>query len=637
MTLSAKDIIQEFNKRKGRSVARLAVYAACESAYYGEDQGIGAQKSMDGYGRPIQRLLLTRDELSMRGGAPNMILPVVDDRVAQRGRIPQMRVLPWQDDDESRERARSLSRVLRTQWLQSNMIVQAPEAAWYLSTKGDVLYTLSAVYPDSSREAAMTPPGVYITVVDPTMCFPRFSTGWNRYTLEDVIVHEQVDMFAAKEQWNVEQKGDDYIDVYHYIGKDYNCIVVRDQEVSRVDHGLGFCPAEWIRNKALARYGQSDIVQALDLHREYQVMFLVMSDSLVESTYSQLVIVDPQSTDEQFETGPGAEPIVVKQGGNVFRLQPNEPPRAALMIMNTAWEQLTRMTESTPIRSEGQIGGSNISGRAISAVQGPQQERVALQQIMLGHHYEHVNSMIMRMFYDLDAFKHAEMAAYGSDRNQPFVETFTGEDFHGWTRNEVRFGSPLGTNSHERSVVALNLHDKHLITGRRVLEEMEVDEPERELAAAKEEFLEEARQMQALQSAPSPQGGSAVSAGGGPGGSPPAGGQPGPSLQQPPVPADPAAGGQGAGPLPPFDPTPVAPGASGEGAPSPLSNMGERLANAQRLAAFNMRGEIVNAAPIPGGVMVDITDSYDKAIVRNAYHKVGFQEVRINVVSGAKA
>src|SRR5262249_7240724 len=153
---------------------------------------------------------------------------------------------------------------------------------------------------------------------------------------------------------------------------------------------------------------------------------------------------------------------------------------------------ITRMTESTPIRQEGQIAGSNLSGRAITGVQGPQQERVALQQIMLAHHYERLNSMIMVMFSALPDFADKEMQVYGTERGRAYAQPFMGSDFHGVTRNQVRFGSPLGTNSHERSVTALNLHDKHLLSGERVLEEMEIEEPERQLQAARQDLREEA-------------------------------------------------------------------------------------------------------------------------------------------------
>lgn len=616
MLPSAKEITDQARKREKEGAGRLNAYGRFEQAYFGDVDGEKA-RAMDGYGRPELRQM--RAGLAQRGG-PNMILPIVDDYVALRGRLPHMTVVPWEDDKDTEDTCKRLSRALRSQWLHSNMITQNAEGAWYLTVKGEALYMLTAVEDDNDPD---TERGVYITVVDPAACFPRFGAGWNRGVLEDVIIHERYDAFSAREKWGIKGSGDDGVDVYHYIGKTSNGIVIGDKVVDSVDHELGFCPAEWVRTKPLPRDAQSDINQLVDLHAEYRIMFAVMSDSLVEATYAQAWIRNPASFEDRFEIGPGADPIVLKADGAVGRLAPQPPPDAAVMIMGEAWQQITRMSGSAPVRTESQINQSNISGRAISAVQGPMEQRLQLGYEILGSHYERLNGKIMRILYKRSAFKEHEMQVYGTERGgQPYVETFQGDEFRGWTRNVVKFGSTMGGSTHERAVVALNLHDKGLVTGPWVLAQMEVDDPDKLYAQAQDES--KAKMQQQMQAQGPPPG---TAPPGAPAGGPGQGGAPDSSAPPP---------GAGGPPQPPpqmpgFGPVDTAPSTPGKGFPGPLPDVDRMIKEAIVRVQHALAGEIVDVQPVAGGVQVTITSFHDKAKIRAAMKEAGFDRVDIVV------
>lgn len=627
-TPTAKEIIAQAQKREKQSQSRIVAYRRFEQAYFGDVEG-DSQRAMDGYGRPQLRQM--RSGLAQRSG-PNMILPIVDDYVALRGRMPHMQVVPWEEDKDTEELCKRLSRAVRSQWLHSDMVIQNAEGAWYLTTKGEVLYMLTAVEDDDDPDVER---GVYITVVDPAACFPRFGAGWQRHQLDDVIIHESYDAFSARERWNIKSSGDEYVDVYHYVGRTGNCIVVGDRIVDAIDHELGFCPAQWLRTKPLPRDAQSDINQLVDLHAEYRIMFAVMSDSLVEATYAQAWIRNPASFEDRFEIGPGADPIVLKADGAVGRLAPQPPPDAAVMIMGEAWEQITRMSGSAPVRTEQAIQHSNISGRAISASQGPMEQRLRLGYDILATHYERLNGKIMRILYQRPAFKDHEMVVYGTERGgTPYVETFTGEEFKGWTRNLVQFGSTMGGSSHERSVVALALRQQGLVTGPWVLEQMEVDDPERLFAAAQEEHKEQMALASMAQTGGMPPGGPPGAAPPGPAGGP---GQPG-AGGGPSAPAGGAGLGEAAGgpPQPPpsmpgFGPVDTAPSTPGKGFPGPLPDVQRMINEGMARVAATLAGEITDAQPVSGGVEVTITNYHDKPRVRAAFKAAGFDRVEIVV------
>lgn len=663
MTLSADDILQEVQRRKRDLELRQTRYRDAQQAYDGESEGTGyTEQGMDRSGRPIDRLTIKRNELQRRGGTPNMVIPIVDDQVALLGRIPQMRVLPWSADTEIDRDVLRLSRVLRAQWLHSNMALQNVEAARWLMLKRECLYHLTAVYPDEAERRDIEP-GMYITTVDPELCMPSFGGGWDRFSLEDVIIQERVSGFIARRNWGdrvrVDAKADN-VDVYHYIGKQENCVVVAGRVVASVEHKLGFCPAVWVQVAPGSR--QSVVSSMMDLHNEMRIIFAVMVDTLMEATYAQLVVEDPQKFDERFETGPGAPPIVTKAGGRAYRLSPGAVPDVAQGLLSTTWDHITRVAGVSPIRVEGSLDRSNISGRAVNSVQGPMQQRMQLSYDVLTHLFQTLNSMMMRAFYRLEPFRRAEMQVSGVEATGDgelvrsavsFVETFTGEDFRGWARNEVSFQSPLGTNTHERYLVLGNLHKEGAISGPFMLDQLQIPDSDKVYAAGQEEFHARMAGMPPPGvggphgaarhgGAPPPQGGVAPP---GMGGGPPGGGETAlPGLS---APIDTGGGGAPQGTPPPAQPPPpsmppvdTAPTVPGKAFPGPLpgGDVMKRIQQAITVAQATYHGQILDAQPIPGGVKVTVQPAAaggsSKSPVRNAFHQAGFEEVQVVDVRG---
>jgi hypothetical protein len=642
-------LLEDLKTRKSKASNRNARYERTRAAYFGdpdEEANYGVE-GMDSAGRVTLRADKIRTSLISRSGKVNLLTPVVDDYMALRGPVPTMKILPEDESDPAKLEAIKRSRILRAQWANSRMDVQQIEAAWFLTCLGDCVYTLTPVFPDD--EEIFYPAGIYITVVDPSTAYPRFRTGFRRGELDDIFICTVVspEVALAEYGYDIDKKE---IEVIHYYARQYTCLIVDEELQDTVVHNLGFCPAEWARNKEVGgRFAMSDIGGVIDQHNELQIMTEVMKDSLIETTYSGLVVKDPVNVNEQFEIGPGAAPIVVQGTGDVRRIPPAPPPQAAEMIIDRQWENIQHETGSAPIRTEGKIQGSNISARAINTSQGPMETRLGMTQLLLGQALQRMNAKIMLMFSKLDGFKDEEISIWGQEAGKPFAMSFTPEELGGWFRNSISYGAMVGSSNHEKAVVGLQLMGQQLVPGEWVLEQIGVDDPETQIKEAEAQAQSRMKQQMALQG------------GGGPpqGGPAPKAGDPAAQQSQVMAPAEQgqslAAGGQGepgqgdssganlAGspqggggqvqPPPPqmpgFNPLQSPPTDSAIGSPTPMAGPLQQVRAAIAVAAEKMRGSITGATPEKDRdgirIKVTITDWRDKSIVRAAFEQEGLK------------
>lgn len=638
----AETLLQDLKERRSKMSDRNSRYQRTRAAYFGdpdEDANYGVE-GMDSAGRVTLRVDKIRNSLIHRNGKVNLLTPIVDDYMYLRGPVPTMKILPEDESDPAKIEAIKRSRILRAQWANSRMDVQQIEAAWYLTDLGDTVYTLTPVFPDEAE--VFYPTGIYITVVDPSTAYPRFRTGFRRGELSDLFIATEISQEQAVAEYDV-QSTKKQVPVVHYFGSQYNCLIVDDELVDTVVHNLGFCPGEWVRNKEVGgRFAQSDIGGVIDQHNELQIMTEVMKDSLIETTYSQLVVKDPVNVNEQFEIGPGAAPIVVQGTGDVRRIPPAPPPQAADMIINRTWENIQHQTGSAPIRTEGKIEGSNISARAINTSQGPMETRLAGSQLLLGQALQRLNAKIMLMFCNLEGFKDQEISIWGQEAGKPFSTTFTPDDLNGWYRNSISYGAMVGSSNHEKAVVGLQLMGQQLVPGEWVLEQIGVEDPETQIKEAEAQAMSRAKAQAAMQGPPggAPQDpgaqqaqtmapaeqGQALAAGGQGDGS---GDTSGANLDGQPA-AD-AGGGQVQPPpaMPGFNPMNSAPTSPGMGSPTPMAGPLQQVKAAIAVASAKMQGAITQAVPEKDRdgikIKITITDWRDKSIVRAAFEAEGLK------------
>lgn len=622
------ELLADLDRRRTKAHDRLAMYTKSRNAYFGIKSNDGVI-AMDSQGRSQLRLSLEelRDDIDRTKRVPNLIQPIVDDYVALKGVLPTMRVLPRDDTSKAREEAGRFSRVLRSQWDNSAMDVQAYTLAWYLSCLGDGIITLNCLFPEHSHP--LRPPGIYLAVVDPSTAFPRFKASFEREELDDLIIVDRMPSENVASTFNLDPATlpDEITEVIYYLGTHSNMTVVNGEVIERVDHNLGFCPAQWIKNKPNTQPAQSDIYYAIEPHRELQSMLVVMNDALIEATYAPIVIKDPVNVSKRFEVGPGAEPIVVQATGNVTRLAPGAQPQTAGVLFESMLNLVRQMAGTSPIRTEMAISGSNISGKAIHAQQGPMETRLAAWQTWTGWHYQRINSKILWMLYALPAFRDTEMSIWGTSKGKPYNILFRGAELNGWTRNEVIWSAIIGSTAHERVVVGLQLLGNQLVPGEWVLDQLGVNDSELLLQQAKEEAAEKLAAARAAESGgtppvaphttepggpmPAAEAATALEKGATPGGESPYAPQPQPTSPTPP------AGAAGQAPtIPGFPPVATSPSTTAWGTPLPVPDEQAIITRLLATIAGQLRGEITFVTPTPDGLRIGVTDRADKELIR---------------------
>lgn len=645
-----EDLVKRCGDRIEKAQDRNSQYQRYVDMYFGTHKKRGYQLS-DSTGRPVLRTTEIRDELQGRPGAPNLLAPIIDDFQSLKGILPTFRVLPEGSEDEQQEEAEKRSRILRAMYDNSNMDVQQADAAFYLSCMGDCCYVLHPKFPDEDTDNLLEPPGVYINVIDPRLAYPAFRSGVYRNELQDLYISWMVPAETAWEEYGIDPGNDDEVQVIEYYSKHekQTILAVHGGPVRYGDpimHDLDFVPAQWVRNRQVGdRFAQSDICQVVDLQEEMAVQYHVMSDALIEATYAPLVIENPEKiAGDRAVIGPGAV-ISTTTGGKVYRVDPIPPPQAAENLLAGTMQHIQRGTGSAPVRTEGGIDRSNISGRAVHAMQGPMETRLSLGQSLMGAAYVRLNAKILLMLYKLDGFKNSELTVYGMHGGDPTSVRFSGDELGGWWRNTVEYDAMIGSTRHERVVIFGQAFHDGIVTKKLYASQLGLVDPDGEVKAATAERQADMQAQQAMQPLPggpsgltppdgppgAGAGGQPVAqgmmsmAGGGPGGPPP-GGPPGadagsspagpPSAVQPPPPG-----------LPPFPPTPVAPTELGIANLPDIPDLAAMEQQALASLPAATQAKIVSVTPNKTGVLVIVSDPKLVATgeVKRAFAQVGMK------------
>lgn len=654
-------LVDEARERKGEQHARIGAYSKYVGAYFRDSADADDTNSVRGMyadGRPALQMISSLEEaLDARKGAPKLIKAMVDDIVSVRGVVPNLHVLAEDASPTAEALSDKRTRALRQWWKYSRMVLKQPRAAWSMATKGDVCYLLNPRFPDEAKEAndPFKPAGVYIDVVPVDVCFPRFKVGDDADQLDDLYIVTKISRHAAREFYGV-RSDDEEVEVIIYYDDEWKRTIVGGVEVipagqdEPIKHDLGFVPAEWHANKPTdGRNAQADINDCVELELTMQRQFHIFGDAIMWATYPT-AFARGKFASETLQYGPGS----LNQGldaNSMFELiAPQANVGAAQMIFESTKSAIMEQAGVSPMRIQGGSDKSNVTGRAVAAQMSPQEARLAAASERLAGTLIMLNSKMMLMYANLKGFANSTMVldAVPKDGVTRYggagKDSCTPEDFGGWIANNVSWDSLLHLNAHERLAMGLQLMKEGLFSGRRVLEYIGEEDPERTLAEAEADQKKKMAMMAAMQ------GGGQPPPGGAPPGGPPQAAQ-GPTQQGSPQPpgGDPtqaaqagmslAGGGDGGAPggggppdaggapvqpggdtgaLKPisgFSPLAAPPG-SPAGSPGPIDNPLPKVDAA--LAGVKLHGEVVQRFPIPGGIRVMLSDHRDIAPVKAA-------------------
>jgi len=648
MTLSPIDTAKACIERAAKQEWRRLKYAELQAEYGDTARSAGGGvRGSYGDGRPaLQDLSEMRGRLESRRGAPNWVRPIVDSRVAATCELPTSTFDAADDSDESTKQAVLVSRAVRGQYELSNMSVGFVYAAQFATLLGEVAYTLDPLRPKDAKKLKdpFSTPGVYINVMDPTHCFPRFGTGNQHNRVQDMFLYYR-DLTSDEVESHYPDvlsklpPAEKYSIAVHYTDDSKIAVVFsndqRSEEAYRDDHHYGFCPAEWGLNKVnKSEFGVSEIEGTADLHRTSQAMFHLAFDGAIMATFPPVHVHQPEHVG-RMRYGPLAV-IETVEDGKVEMLVSQVNTQVPVQLLDVSKGNLLTQTGTSPLSQSQDIQHANTSGRAIHSAQTAGQDRIAMSNILQGSTLEWLNAKIAMILYKDPAFKNEEMTVYGvQEKNKRTTVTFKGDDLGGLWRNHVQWGSQAG-NKHETEVMYLQLYKDGLIPGRKVLEAMGEDDPERLIAEAKVEK----QAMMGPPGAGAPPGGGPPT---GPGGPPPDAASQGVALgagAMPGGPAVPSAGGGPAGPpvgAGPVQAPPPAPTISGftpisgspGGPPGGASPVPDIKSEVDGIAAgLKLHGQIVSVTTIPTpdgvprGILVAVTDRKDFAILKTALRPV---------------
>jgi hypothetical protein len=663
---SAEALWAEYEARKGNASGRVEDYHRMSAPYFGGDwarQGRGEIISNFADGRAALKFVGSG---SSSDGADanysqllNMIPEIVDSIVAVRGVVPSHEVSPESGDPQEIERALKRTRALREQYIHSGMVTQGAMLAFFLASMGDSCLVLNPRVPadlvaEKEREGRVDPfrpLGVYISVVNPAHAFPRFRAGgFHQAELEDVFTEHILSAQDASDAWGVRSDRDE-VTVVHYYGRREKRILVEPGKdvIPPVEHELGFCPAVWVRNKAVGRDGQSDIRMAIPINRQLAVMYALWLDAAIWAIHPIIHVHDREyvtTEAETMEVGPGSTVSTV-QTGNVQLISPAGRPEVAGAMMEILVQSLHQVSGVSPIQTQGIIDRSNVSARSVDRQMSPMETRLQLSNLLLSESYELLNGKILLMLSSLPDFKRVQFPLFGEDSKGAYNDSFTSQDIGGWIRTKTRWDPAVGTSRHEIVAMLMQLFKESMVTPqpyrlpfKMLLEAAGVEDPELKMQEAIAEWQESQKVLKEAQP-PGPPGmppgmppgghhgapgeaphalreASALQQGGLEAAGPPGGGAPGPPGGAP-GPVQPPAGAGGGLQMPGFAPIASAPTRPGIGNAPPVPDVGQIMAGILQTVHLH---EPVADVRYHGGpnhtIVVTVSDFRDVAILRQA-------------------
>jgi hypothetical protein len=516
------EILELWDDRRRAYGERDSLYEIFNRYYRGKSQSAGSPsvQGANSQGRPLLRVgeSVNRERVF----SSQRLAPIIDDKQALLGRMPATRVEPKDQSPEGVNNGELLTKFLISTHELSSMDRQQAEMGFYLPCLGDGCYLLE-VEPDLRR--------VVWTVVDPSTAYPSFMSGYRRYDILDLIIHYDLDPYAARARWGrkFEAEEQKMVPVTIYISKHQRSVVVgkaQPELVQHMDWNLKFCPAVWVFNKLNGQMANSDIAQALVQQDALDFVWAVKLDGLVQNTYPIIGVRNPLSVSgEPIQVGPGAPPVPLGVDGEITVANSTGNLAAANTMSQDLVGEINVATGTSQVRQEGTMHSSIQTGRAAHALQGPQATRVELNQAELGAAIQKANAMTLEMQEKAPLLGDHEFEIYGRYKGAAFLQKMSGKDIDGWYRTSVFWEPVTGMNLQQKTAVAYEGKMAKLWSGHRAMEIAGVDDPTGMQRQIEQETIAEAHIQAEAQGIMG--GGQAPPGGGGPpGGAPPGGPSP---------------------------------------------------------------------------------------------------------------
>jgi hypothetical protein len=371
----------------------------------------------------------------------NLQKPIVDTSIMQLSRLPQIMVPnPEAGVLASGAKADKHERILYGWWEKNNMTHKHGRMAYNLSVFGS---SVEFVRP---HEQFKMP---WIQIRKPGTCYPMpkgegerefefviFRWLENKDTAERIMAPTGLPIKAAPGR-SLEVEVIEYIDDTDYV------VLIGEQVFRHKQHDLGYVPV--CVTPALDTgeiFGPSDIDQLIGVNMYLNMLMTQLADSLEDTLFQGLFMQG--GVEKPLNIGPGALNWIDKDTTPI-RVQPSRiPPELFHQVQYV--EEFMRTHAIWPRAMGGDIGGSNITGKAIVKMQGGATGMATLRQGYMGTDLAQINAWGMQMFeqlwpeeeytYDMSTVS-SQLSAPGKKKGT--VTFIPSVDIAKYYRNQVRY------------------------------------------------------------------------------------------------------------------------------------------------------------------------------------------------------
>lgn len=197
-----------------------------------------------------------------------------------------------------------------------------------------------------------------------------------------------------------------------------------------------FVPVLMYRNrgKANSLWGTSDVLEAIELHREYNRRQALETEWILKTLYAPWVIKNPDKVPKRIPYGPGAV-ITVLDGGDVR-------PAAPANMGNYKWDagknemmSLVKFVTDTQDQAFGQLDSAYVSGKGFSQSMGLANQRVEMR------HQDHfpVHEVLYKRLLEMRrlGWRNVPLEVYGWKGEDSYAYRLDPEEFSGTFDIEV--------------------------------------------------------------------------------------------------------------------------------------------------------------------------------------------------------
>lgn len=466
------DLLRRFNSLRSQYAERDLRYEANWYAYKGEYDRLFANYSRDALA--IQR---NRQEKYIQKW--NLIRPIVDNYKLLINQLPTIEIpAPLMGESLAALKADKEEKILYALWDMANMKRKHGEASfnvalqcasvWQVAWDADMEIPIPVVRSPGETYPVMKRGGEEVA-----FCFFR----WEEESDSLADKYPEVKPLLTKNRQGYTNNAQ--IEVIEYVDEEERLLIIGGDAKSMLseggEHKLKKCPVYitsgmYIPGEIFPPGTIDQLVAMNDYLNRFQTK---LGDAIEETLFGWHDVMGEGAKDVVLNTGPGATNYLEGDLKHTYT-QPQPPPAQAFGHIEQVNRHMRNMA-NWPESASGEMGGSIITGKAVSRLQGIMSAQAAEYQSNLGGSLQEVNSMLLRMMETYRPNKKFELyadepvtisSAPGRKRN--FIVTcIPSEDIQGYYRNTLYY-SPFGTDMNSSLQQGMQLVDARIWSRRKL-------------------------------------------------------------------------------------------------------------------------------------------------------------------------